>query len=262
MQHLYRLNSRGARMRMYLTLKYVVIGAIVMTLLISSVSSVSATGIRYDSGDDATDEEQYCHVDGYDSGFAGKYDSDRARECIEHSDNYNQLWTYGCEDALRTEEECGDLINNPVEIEVFEALKAENDRTCYDAGREDGLAGKPFNKDRDEGCYEFGGIGDGYEGGYQSGCETHTTEASCELKYEDESNYCPNHPDIVGCVDFLHNATNKRTENPLSVCAGMGDPRPEFICFQEQNAEKYCLGHDNPTFCKTIGDLCDEDGLA
>jgi hypothetical protein len=44
----------------------------------------------------------------------GKYDRDRALECIEHSDNYNRMWTYGCEDARRTEEECGDLINNPV----------------------------------------------------------------------------------------------------------------------------------------------------
>ena len=32
------------------------------------------------------------------------------------------MWAYGCEDALRSEVECGDLINNPVEIEDFEAL--------------------------------------------------------------------------------------------------------------------------------------------
>jgi hypothetical protein len=102
--------------RVNMTLKYVImIGAILMTLVMGSISNVFATGIRYDSGDYATDEEHYCHVDGYDSGFAGKYDKDRARECIEHSDNYNQLWAYGCEDSLRTEEECGDLINNPVE---------------------------------------------------------------------------------------------------------------------------------------------------
>jgi hypothetical protein len=113
----------------------VIIGAI-MTVLISSttVAAAFATGIRYDSGDDATDEEHYCHVDGYDSGFAGKYDRDRARECIERDDNYNQLWAYGCEDSLRTEEECGELINNPVEIQDFEALKAENDDFCHNAG--------------------------------------------------------------------------------------------------------------------------------
>ncbi|MGC1132894.1 MAG: hypothetical protein WA941_08725 [Nitrososphaeraceae archaeon] len=233
-----------------------------MTLIISSVNNAFATGIRYDFSDDATAEEADCHVDGYDSGFAAKYAKDIARKCIEKgNDQYNQLWAYGCEDALRTEEECGDLINNPVEIEDFEALKAENDRACYDAGREDGEAGRPFNMDRNKGCYEFDDISGGYEGGYQSGCETHTTQASCELKYEDKSNYCPDHPDIVGCIDFLHNATNKRTENPMSACAGMGDSRPNIICPQEVNPERYCLQYDNPTFCKTIGDLCDPDGF-
>ena len=167
------------------------------------------------------------------------------------------LWL---EDSLRTEEECGELINNPVEIEDYEALKTENDRTCYDAGQEDGKADKPYNKDRASGCDEFGGIGDGYRGGYQFGCETHTTQASCELLYMDKKNYCHNHPDIVGCVDFLHNATNKKTENPYSVCTGAGDPRPNFICPQETNPERYCLMYDNP-YCKFIGDLCDDEGF-
>jgi Pyridoxamine 5'-phosphate oxidase len=71
---------------------------------------------------DATEEEAECFVNGYDSGFARKYDSNRARECIEHSDEYNDMWFVGCEDSLRIEEECGDLINNPVETEDFEAL--------------------------------------------------------------------------------------------------------------------------------------------
>ena len=223
-----------------------------------TVPSVSASG---DSGDDATLEESHCWVNGYDSGFAGKDDKDRGRECKEHSDNYNQMWVAGCENSLCTEKECSDVMNNPVEIEDFEALKGENDRTCYDAGSEDGKAGKPFNKDRDQGCQEFEGIGDGYEGGYQWGCETHTTQASCELLHEEKSYFCPNHPDIVACVEYLHNATNKRTENPLSACAGMGDPRPNIICPQESNPEKYCLMTDNPTFCKTIGDLCDADSF-
>ena len=60
-------------------------------VLMLLVPNVYASGIRYDWLDDATAEEADCHVDGYDSGFAGKYDKDRARECIEHSDNYN--WT-------------------------------------------------------------------------------------------------------------------------------------------------------------------------
>jgi hypothetical protein len=41
----------------------------------------------------------------------------------------------------------------------------------------------------------------------------------------------------------------------------MGDPRPQFTCFKEQNPEKYCLNHNDPVFCKTIGDICDEDGF-
>jgi hypothetical protein len=59
----------------------------------------------------------------------------------------------------------------------------------------------------------------------------------------------------------LQNATNKRTENPMSVCAGMGDPRPNIICPQESDPERYCLNTDNPVFCKTIGDICDADGF-
>jgi hypothetical protein len=146
-------------------------------------------------------------------------------------------------------------------IEDFEALKSENDRTCYDAGIADGEAGKPFNIDRSSGCGEFGGIGGGYKGGYQFGCETHTTENSCELLIEGEENFCPDHPDIVACVDFLHNATNKIPESPVGPCSGMGDPRPGIICLQESNPEKYCLRYDNPIFCNTIGDLCDADGF-
>jgi hypothetical protein len=163
------------------------------------------------------------------------------------------MWGVGCEHSLRTEEECGELINNPVEIEDYKALKFENDRTCNEAGFEDGKAGT-YNKDRYQGCYEFGD----YKNQFQLGCETHTTEISCQLLYEDKSYFCPNHPDIVGCVDFLHNATNKK---PVStVCSGMGDPRPSVTCFQETNPEKYCLQYDNP-YCKIIGDICDEDGF-
>ena len=76
-----------------------------------------------------------------------------------------------------------------------------------------------------------------------------------------EKAYCPDHPDIVACVDFLHNATNKWTENPMSVCATMGDPRPNIICPQEINPEKYCLMTNNTAFCNTIGDICDPDGF-
>ena len=175
--------------------------------------------------------------------------------------NYRWTWDIGCKDSTRTEAECNELINNPVEIEGFDALASQNSSDCYTAGRDDSEANKPFNEERENGCYEFDDIGGGYEGGYQFGCETHTAESSCELRYEDKRNYCPDHHDVVGCTQFLHNATNKILENAtvsstLEFCSS-----PGTICVQESNPEKYCLKYDDP-YCKTVvGDLCDEDGF-
>ena len=84
------------------------------------------------------------------------------------------------------------------------------------------------------------------------------TDNECELLIRGPEGYCPFHPDIAGCVNFLHNATNKRTESPYGACAGMGDPRPYVTCPQESNPEGYCLMTNNTAFCKT-GDFCDED---
>ena len=230
-----------------------------MTLLINPVSNVFATGIRYDTGEDATAEEANCWIDGYDSGFAGKYDKDRARECRENREMYNYRWTWdiGCKDSTRTKAECSELINNPVEIEDFDALASQNSSNCYNAGRDDGEANKPFNEERENGCYEFDDIGGGYEGGYQFGCETHTAESTCELKYEDKQYYCPDHPDVVGCADFLlHNATYKM-QGDVSIGGCVFE---NITCANETNPERYCLKYDDP-FCRTIGDLCDEDGF-
>jgi hypothetical protein len=110
---------------------------------------------------------------------------------------------------------------------------------------------------REDGCYEFEGIGGGYEGGYQWGCETHTAESTCELRYEDKKYYCPEHPDVGGCTEFLHNATNKE---PAKITNPDCYLRTDIICANEDNPEKYCLKYDTPTFCRAIGDLCDEDG--
>jgi hypothetical protein len=56
-----------------------------------------------------TDEEADCCVDRYDAGFAGKYDKDRAKECIENGgDSYNESWGYACRDGGYTEDECAD----------------------------------------------------------------------------------------------------------------------------------------------------------
>lgn len=240
-----------------MTIEYVVIGTIVTTLLISSVSNVLAGGPRLDSPEDSTNEGGACWVDGYDSGFAGKYDKDRADECQnEENDEYNASWDYGCKDAVYTEVECNDFKNNPVEIEDFEVLEGQNDRFCYDTGVEDGKTGKPYNKERDRGCDDFGGIGGGYKGGYQFGCEVHTAESSCELRYEDKKYYCPDHPDVAGCVDYLHNATNKeQSQESLSTSCALVN----VSCAYETNPEKYCLRYDDP-YCKSI-DICDDEGF-
>jgi hypothetical protein len=52
-----------------------------------------------------------------------------------------------------------------------------------------------------------------------------------------------------------------KCQSPYGGCAGMGDPRPNNICPQENNPEGYCLRVNNTAFCKTIGDLCDADGF-
>jgi hypothetical protein len=56
--------------------------AIIPLLMVATISNVYASGPRLDYPDDATEEGAYCWVDGYDAGFAGKYDKDRADECV------------------------------------------------------------------------------------------------------------------------------------------------------------------------------------
>jgi hypothetical protein len=71
----------------------IIIEAIVITLLISSVSNVQVGGPRSDYPEDseASKEANDCHIDGYDSGFVGKYNKDRADECQnEENDKYNE----------------------------------------------------------------------------------------------------------------------------------------------------------------------------
>jgi hypothetical protein len=149
-------------------------------------------------------------------------------------------------------------MNNPVDIEDHEELQQENSSNCWNDGYEDGRADNPFNEDRDNGCSEYGG---NYRDGYQSGCIIDSTHASCELLIAGEKNYCPWHPDIASCVEFLHNATNKLSAATTGTCVGMGDPRPFVTCPQESNPEGYCLRVNDTAFCKTIGDICDADGF-
>src|SRR5215510_181850 len=106
---------------MYMTIKIVFIGIIVVVLVSTMTAAAYASGIRHDSGDDATAEDHGYWIDSYDSGFAGRYDKDRTDEYRENEDVYNYNWTWdkGCEDSTRTEVECNELINNPVKVDDF-----------------------------------------------------------------------------------------------------------------------------------------------
>lgn len=67
--------------------------AIIPILVFATTANVYASGPRLDSGDDVTQEEHDYWVDDYDSGFAGKYDSDRANECADiPGDQYNRAF--------------------------------------------------------------------------------------------------------------------------------------------------------------------------
>jgi hypothetical protein len=233
---------------------------IILLLMVTTISNVYASGPRldYDERYEDVPGAPECWVDGYDAGFAGKYIEDRANECADiPGDQYNASWKYGCKDAGYMPNECEGFKNNPVDIEDHEALQQENAQNCWNDGYEDGKADNPINKDRDSGCGEYT---PDYRSGYNSGCIIDSTEDTCELLIKGHKSYCPWHPDIAACVEFLHNATNKRPAT-TGACEGMGDPRPNIICPQESNPEGYCLNTDDPAFCKTIGDICDTDGF-
>jgi hypothetical protein len=146
-------------------------------LLLLTMPYVYAGGPRLDYGDDVTEEAADCWVQGYDSGFAGKYDSDRAKECLDNGDDaYNRSWDHACRDGGFNENQCADFINNPVEIDDYEALYQENGSNCYDDGRKDGQAHSSYNEDRSKGC---GAYNSDYEQGYKSGCITDMIDNSC-----------------------------------------------------------------------------------
>ena len=235
--------------------------AIIPLLLVGTIANVQAGGPRMDWDERYEDfpGATNCWVDGYDAGFAGKYDKKRADECNDiPGDQYNASWKYACKDPGFMPDECESFKNNPVDIQDHEALQQENVQNCWNDGYEDAKADKPFNKDRDSGCDEYS---PDYESGYNSGCIIDTTEATCELLIKGEKNFCPWRPDNALCVEFLNNATNKLPASTTGTCVGMGDPRPWVICPQESNPEGYCLRVNDPVFCKIIGDICDADGF-
>jgi hypothetical protein len=230
--------------------------AIISLLILATTANVYAGGPRLDWPEDSSDEGKDCWVEGYDVGFAGKYDKERADRCAQENDEYNRSWGYVCIDGGLTKLDCDQIKDNPTNLEN-ESLKEENTTGCFNDGLEDGKAHRPFNKDRASACSEYGGQ---YRIAYQTGCESDSTEESCELIIEGEEWYCPDNPDSTSCVEFLQDASNKRPAESGS-CAGMGDPSPFVICPQEADPERYCLNTNDPAFCKTIGDICDADGF-
>ena len=165
--------------------------AIISLLILATTANVYAGGPRLDWPEDSSDEGKDCWVEGYDAGFAGKYDKERADRCSQENDEYNRSWGYACIDSGLTKLDCDQIKQNPVNIE-HESLKDENTSGSFNDGYEDGKAHRPFNKDRDSACFEYGSQ---YESAYKSGCQSDSTEESCELIIEgeergEENQYC------------------------------------------------------------------------
>ena len=221
---------------------------IIPMLVFTTTANVYASGPRGDYPMDSTPEGVDCWYDGYDAGFAGKYDKTRADRCTQENDEYNRSWGYACRDGGYMPDECEGFKNNPSNLQHAQ-LQEENRRSCYDKGFEDGNSSVAFNKDRNSACNEYISA---YRYGFRAGCESiGNTDDTCELTIEGHELYCPDNPDDPACTEFLHNATNKK---PAEICNSPG-------CFKDQDAEKYCLNYNDPTFCKTVGDVCDADGF-
>jgi hypothetical protein len=237
-----------------------IISTITSFTTVSNYNNVFAGGPRldYDMAYEDVSGAPECWVDGYDAGFAQKYDKNRADECADiPGDQYNASWGYGCIDSGLTEDNCNDIKDSPQDIENHETLQEENRRGCYDDGYEDGRNSSSFNKDIDSGCSEYGNP---YSDGFRAGCESveGNTQDSCTLTIEGHEIYCPNNPDDQACTEFLHDVSNKRPPETGPLC---GQEPSDPGCFKNQDPEKYCLNHYDPVFCKTVGNICDADGF-
>ena len=228
--------------------------------MVVTISNAYASGPRldYDESYEDVPGAPECWVDGYDAGFAGVYDKDRANECNDiPGDQYNRSWPYGCKDRGLTEGECNDIKNNPDDNVNHESLQEQNRRDCYDDGYEDGRNSNSFNKDTDSGCSEYS---NSYESGFSAGCQSveGNTYDSCELTIKGHEMYCPDNPDDPACTEFLHDVTNKQPHSTIGAC---GQEPCHLGCPQILNPERYCIVTDDPAFCETIGDICDADGF-
>jgi hypothetical protein len=153
--------------------KYLTI--VIALLVLLPIQYTYAGGPRGDWPSDATQEGGDCWVHGYDAGFAGKYDKERADYCKTNGeDNYNKSWPYACKDAGYMPDECQDFINNPTNLH-HASLEEENRRDCYDDGYEDGKE-DTFDSERNYRCSEFG---DPYRDGFMAACQFGNTNDYC-----------------------------------------------------------------------------------
>jgi hypothetical protein len=147
-------------------------------LLLAAVPSVYASGPRFDSPEYGTEDQIACYREGWEQGFAGIYDNERASECYETGlDWYNKIWTDACTQT-RSDDKCDDIRNDPVNVqESDEELGEQNRRYCYDLGYEDGQ-NNPFNQDLSAGCEDYSGM---YYQGFIAGCiAIDNTKEVCE----------------------------------------------------------------------------------
>lgn len=183
--------------------KLIFLTAIIPILMLTIiVPNVYASGPRGDSPDGSTREGANCWVEGYDAGFAQKYDKDRADQCKNaEDDEYNASWKYGCIDSGLTKIDCDQIKDNPEHIE-HESLQEENRRNCYDDGYEDGR-NNPFDRERNNGCNDYQ---DMYYKGFIAGCESagNTKEMCSSSGHNNNSGDNSNEPDRLKVTATLN----------------------------------------------------------
>lgn len=158
--------------------KLIFLGLIPVLMLL--VPNVYAGGPRYDGPEDASQEVGDCYREGYESGFAHRYNEDRADECEEDGkDWYNISWEHACIDSGQTKQDCNNFKerNDGNYKEDLDDLGNENMDKCYDDGFED-EQNNPFDRDRFEGCHDYQ---DMYYKGFIEACESAgNSKETCE----------------------------------------------------------------------------------
>jgi hypothetical protein len=149
------------------------VGLVTVMIVSTNISTAFAGGPRMDWDErfENIPGAPECWIDGYDAGFAQKYDKVRADTCADiPGDQYNASWKYGCIDSGLTDTDCDNIKNNPVDVVNPKSLE-ENRRTCYDDGYEDGKI-NAYDREREHRCSEFG---DPYRDGFMAACQIGNT---------------------------------------------------------------------------------------